>query len=193
MERGLDVDALRERAILSSLAGFPFLLVFGCVWTAAGALTYVLPADLAPWAYPMLGVPGMGVAMALERRMGYVPPTAADPLVPLALQVLFVQIVAFPAILLVWSLAPPYMPVAFAAVVGAHVLPFQWIYRTPVYGWLGVVVAVGPYVLALVAGREALHYTGFLVGPALLAGAVAVRAHARATWRRSRDGGRSTS
>jgi hypothetical protein len=98
------------------------------------------------------------------------------------LQVFFVQVVAFPAILLVWDLAPHYVPVAFAAVVGAHFLPFQWIYQTNLYAYLAIVVAVGPYVLAIFFGSRVLHYTGFFVGSVLLVGAFLVRAHARATW-----------
>jgi len=43
-------------------------------------------------------------------------------------------------------------------------------------------VAVGPFLLAVLFGRRALHYTGFLVGTALLIGAFLVRAHAKATW-----------
>jgi hypothetical protein len=72
--------------------------------------------------------------------------------------------------------------VAFAAVVGAHFLPFQRVYRTRLYGFLGVVVAVGPSVLAVLVGQSALHYTGFFVGGALLVGAFIARSHARATW-----------
>jgi hypothetical protein len=43
-------------------------------------------------------------------------------------------------------------------------------------------VAVGPFVLAVSFGQRALHYTGFFVGAALLAGAIVARSHARATW-----------
>jgi hypothetical protein len=123
----------------------------------------------------------------LERRLGYVPAAKPDPLLPLTLQILFVQIVAFPAILLVWDAAPQYVPVAFAAVVGAHFLPFQWIYRTSLYGFLGVVVAVGPFVLAVLAGQSAMHYTGFFVGGVLLIGAFIARSHAKATWLASKQ------
>jgi hypothetical protein len=98
------------------------------------------------------------------------------------LQILFVQVVAFPAILLVWDASPQYVPVAFAAVVGAHFLPFQWVYCTRLYGFLGIVVAVGPFGLAVLFGEKAMHYTGFFVGPALLIGAFLARSHARATW-----------
>ncbi len=178
-----DLDALRQQAILSSLAGFPFLLVYSVVWVVAGTASYAVPADIAPWLYVLLGMPATPVAIALERRWAYVPAAQPDPLLPLTLQLLFVQMVAFPAILLVWDLAPAYVPVAFAAIVGAHFLPFQWIYRTRLYGVLGVAVSAGAFALALLSGQDALHHTGFLVGALLLAGAFAARAHARQVWR----------
>ncbi len=181
-----ELDALRRQAILASLAGFPFLLVFGVVWIVAGTLSYLVPRDIAPWIYVLLGMPATPIAIALERRVGYVRAANPDPLLPLTLQILFVQMVAFPAILLVWSLKPPYLPVAFAAVVGAHFLPFQWVYRTRLYGVLGVTVAVGPYVLAVLFHEKAMHYTGFFVGASLLVGAVMARSHARATWLETR-------
>jgi hypothetical protein len=178
-----EIDTIRQQGILASVAGFPFLLVFGVVWLSAGALSYWVPLGVAPWLYPFLGGLGMPVAMAVERRVRYVPPAKPDPLLPLTLQLLFVQIVAFPAVFLVWDATPHFMPVAFAAVVGAHFLPFQWVYRTKVYGVLAIAVAVGPFVLAVLFGQRVLHYTGFFVGGVLLVGAFLVRSHAAATWR----------
>jgi hypothetical protein len=182
MKPASEIDAIREQGVLSSLAGFPILLVFGFVWTAAAFLSYVVPLEVAPWIYLCLGMPAMPLAILLEQRLGYVPAPKPDPLLPLTLQILFVQIVAFPAILLVWEASPEYVPVAFAAIVGAHFLPFQWVYRTRLYGILGVVVAVGPFALAVLFGQRSMHYTGFFVGAALLAGAFFARAHAKATW-----------
>ncbi len=182
MRPGPEIDAIRQQAILSSLAGFPFLLVFAFAWITAGSMSYLVPQDVAPLIYLFVGIPAVPIAITLERRLGYVRAAEPDPLLPLVLQILFVQVVAFPAILLVWDAAPQYVPVAFAAIVGAHFLPFQWIYRTRLYGLLGVVVAVGPFVLAVLFDEKAMHYTGFFVGGALLVGALAARSHARATW-----------
>jgi len=176
------IDQVRRHGILSSRAGAPFLAVYGVAWLVAAVLTFWVPREYAPWCYPLLGLPAAPIAIALERRVGFVRAMSPDPLLPLTLQLLFVQIVAFPAILLVWDTAPAYMPVAFAAVVGAHFLPFQWVYRTPIYGVLAVAVAVGPFLLALVTGQRSLHFTGFFVGAALLVGAFAANAHAKATW-----------
>jgi hypothetical protein len=180
-----ELEELRQRAILSSLAGFSFLFVMGVAWLVGGVLSYWVPDSFALWIYPCLGGAAMPIAITLERRLGYCPVPNPDPLLPLTLQLLFVQIVAFPAILLVWGSTPHFTPVAFAAIVGAHFLPFQWVYRTRTYLVLGIVVAVGPFVLAVMVGALALHYTGFFVGSSLLVGSLFVRAHARATWRAS--------
>lgn len=67
-----EIDALRQQAILSSLAGFPFLLVFALVWIAGATLSYLVPRDIAPWIYVLLGMPATPIAIALERRLGYV-------------------------------------------------------------------------------------------------------------------------
>lgn len=177
-----DIDTLRSHGIVSSLAGAPFLLVFGVAWIAAGVLTFVVPASIGPWLYPFMGLPAAPIAMLIERRAGYMPAPKPDLLLPLTLQLLFLQLLAFPAILLVWDASPHYMPVAFAAVVGAHFLPFQWVYKTSIYGMLAFVVALGPYALAIVIRQEALHWTGVWVGICLLIGAVAARRHAKTTW-----------
>lgn len=177
-----EIDAMRQQAILSSLAGFPFLLVYSIAWIAAGALSYVVPSSVAPWVYLLGGVPAAPIAIALERRVGYVRVTGPDVLLPLTLQILFVQVVAIPAVMIVWSVAPNYVPVAFAAVVGGHFLPFMWVYRTRLYAVLGVVVSGGAYLIAGLFGEESIHYTGFFVGATLLVGAFLARSHARATW-----------
>jgi hypothetical protein len=67
-----DLDALRRQAILASLAGFPFLIVYSAVWLLAGAISYVLSPGGAALAYLLLGLPAAPVAIALERRLGYV-------------------------------------------------------------------------------------------------------------------------
>ena len=192
LDRTTDLDVIRQQGILSSLAGFSFLLVMGLAWIAAAALSYFVPIGFAPWLYPCLGGLTMPIAIALDRKLGYIAAPTPDPLLPLSLQLLFVQIAAFPAVLLVWDSMPNYMPVAFAGIVGAHFLPFQWIYKTKVYCALGIVVAVGPYILAVLVGPQVVHFTGFLVGTALLIGAFLVRSHAAATWLALRQAAQSS-
>lgn len=56
MKPAADVDDLRQQAILSARAGFPFLLVFSFVWPAAAGSSYLLPPGVAAWAYLVLGL-----------------------------------------------------------------------------------------------------------------------------------------
>ena len=187
MEPISDINAVRRQAILSSLAGFPFPLMFGFSWISAGALSYLVPRDIVPFIYWFSGVPAIPLALAIERRVRYVPPAKPDPLLPLAMQLMFIQVVAFPAFLPFLSVDPGYFPVAMAAVCGAHLLPFQWVFRTRIYGVLGIVIAIAPFLLALLLPDKKMHYTGFLVGAALLVGSFCSRSHARATWLESKE------
>ncbi len=182
MKSSSDIDTVRIQAVLSSVAGFPFLFCFSFAWIGAGCLSYVVPLEIVPFIYWLSGLPAIPLAIALERRIGYVPPPKPDPLLPLTLQLMFIQVVAFPAFLPFLGSDAYYFPVAFAAVVGAHLLPLQWVYRTPLYGVLGVVIAVGPFLLIVFLGNKAMHYTGFFVGLTLLVGAFFARSHAAATW-----------
>ncbi len=182
MKSTSDIDTVRIQAVLSSVAGFSFLLFFSFAWIGAGCLSYMVPLNVVPFIYWFSGLPAIPLAMALERRIGYVPPAKPDPLLPLTLQLMFIQVVAFPAFLPFLGSDAYSFPVAFAAVVGAHLLPFQWVYRTPLYGVLGVVIAVGPFLLIVFLGNKAMHYTGFFVGLTLLVGAFLARSHAAATW-----------
>jgi hypothetical protein len=155
-------------------------LSFGTTWCAAGAISFVVPVTVAAWIYLLQGLVAMPAALLSQRLLAYPKASRDNPLTALALQLVFIQPVAFPAFLIVLDLAPQYVPAAFAAVVGAHFLPFSWLHKTNLYTALGIAVSASSFLLAAVVGRQSLHYTGFLVGGILLAGALLVRAHARA-------------
>ena len=185
MEPSSDIDVVRSQAALSSLSGFPYLLCFSFSWAGAGCLSYVVPLGAVPFIYWFSGLPAVPVAIALERRIAYVPAAKPDRMLPLTIQLMAIQWVAFPALMPFLGSDAYYFPVAFAAIVGAHLLPFQWVYRTRIYGILGIAISVGPFLLIVFFGSQAMHYTGFLVGVTLLVGAFFARSHAAAIWRKS--------
>lgn len=174
-----DLARAHRESIASSGAGFAFLFAFGLTWNAAGALSYALPVEIAAWVYILQAAAAVPLALGLQAALKFPKAPPDNPLWPLAIQLLLIQAVAFPSYVLVLDLAPTLVPVVFAALVGAHFLPYQWLYKTPIYGVLAVLVAVGPYVLAIATGQDALHYTGFFVGTTLLLGSLAVRRHAQ--------------
>lgn len=188
MTNGWTVERARHEAIVSAGAGFTFLLAFGVTWIAAAAVSFAVPTEVAAWVYLLQAFVGMPAAFGLQRALGYPRASPDNPLGPLAVQLVFIQPVAFPAFLLMLEIEPAFVPVAFAAVLGAHFLPFAWIHRTPVYVVLGIVVSAGAYGLAITLGARSLHYTGFFVGACLLIAAVRVRAHAAAVMNAASSG-----
>lgn len=179
MQEVSQIDAARHEAITSSGAGFGFLFAFGLAWLGAAALSYVVPPTAAAWIYLLQGVVAVPLAFGIQKAMRFPPASKSNPLLPLALLLLFIQPVAFPVFLLVLSLSPAYVPTAFAVVVGAHFLPYQWLHKTKLYGVLAVVVSVGACAVAVLFGEAALHYTGFYVGACLLVASVFALMHAR--------------
>lgn len=173
-----EIDRARHESIVSAGAGFPFLFSFALTWSGAGALSYALPVETAAWVYILQAAVAVPLALSLQSWLRYPKARPDNPLWPLALQLLFIQALAFPAYILVLALEPSYVPVVFAALVGAHFLPYQWLHKTRLYLVLGLLVAVGPWVIAVLFGRDALHYTGFFVGPVLLVGSFFAKAHA---------------
>jgi hypothetical protein len=146
-------------------------------------LSYLLPTSLAVGSIRSPAFPPWARRSRSSGASDTVPAAQPDPFVALGLQILFIQVLACPAVALVWDSSPEYVLVAFAAIVGAHFLPFEWLYRTGLYRFLGVVIAVGPYILAILFRERALHYTGFFVGSVMMLGAFGARSYAAATWR----------
>ena len=174
------LDELRDDVRRSSLGGFPMLLTSALVWLATGVLTYVLPLKAAAIVILFQGCLSMPVGLfLLPKLLGLPALPKGHPMVALLIQCAFVQTIALPAVILLMTFKPVFLPVAFAALVGAHFLPYAWIQRIPAYIPLAVIVGVGPYLLALVFREESFHYTSFFVGAVLLGFSFAIRAAAR--------------
>jgi hypothetical protein len=75
-----------------------------------------------------------------------------------------VQIVALPAVILVYVFVPAYVPAVFAAIVGAHLLPYAWLHKSRLYIVLGLLISFVPYLLAMILRETSFHVIGFVVG-----------------------------
>lgn len=174
VRRSTEVE--RDEARAANRGGYSFLLVHGSTWLCVAVSTFILSTKTAALLFMFQGLVAFPAALLLERALGYRTLPKHNTLQPLFIQVASMQLLALPAVIVVFNLEPIYTPVAFAAVGGAHFLPYSWLQRTPVYGVLAVTVAIGPWAL-LVAGvtpGAVFHLTGFLVGAAMLAAALAI-------------------
>lgn len=140
-------DVLRS-ASDSSAVGAPWLIAFGISVSVVAVLSFVLNTRATALVTLFQGGAAMPVAFWLERRMGTGTLSKDHPLWPLAMQMMFVQLVALPAVIMLYPDHPELVPAAFAAVAGAHFLPYAWLHRTPVYIGLAVSLSLGCWLLA---------------------------------------------
>jgi hypothetical protein len=81
---------------------------------------------------------------------------AADhPLLSLSVQLAMVQIVALPAVIMLYPDHPELVPAALAAIGGAHFLPYVWLHETRIYLVLAIAVSLVSWVLSGVFGADA--------------------------------------
>jgi hypothetical protein len=166
----------RDVARFANLGGFTFLIVHGVTFALAGLASFVLELETAALVYLFQGLVAFPLSLALERAQGFRLLGKENSLTPLFIQVASIQIVALPAVIYVFDLDPRLVPAAFAAVAGAHFLPYVWLQHTRIYGALAVFMALVPWGLLLVLGRDAaFHATGPVAGAALIVAGVAVR------------------
>lgn len=160
----------------SSGGGFAFLLANGLGWLTAGIIGLVFGPKAGAWVLLFQGGVTLPLAFGLERALGYPKLAKDNPLLPLVIQLAMTQVVALPAVILVIQLNHALLPVAFAAVVGGHFLPYAWLQASRTYIVLAIVVGVLPWAVMTVIGRSVLPYVPLAVAFALMAGACKLRA-----------------
>jgi hypothetical protein len=174
----LTIEEARDDVSASSAGGAPFLIAFGVSLAICGVLGMMLPAKTAALITLFQGNLALPLAFLLERRLR-ARPSQTDVFKSLSIQMAMTQIVALPAVLLVYALQPAYVPAAFAAIGGGHFLPYAWLHRTRLYIALGVGVSVGAFALAIALGLESFSPVLFYVSGCYLAAAPALLSHAR--------------
>jgi len=166
----------RDAARFANLGGYTFLVVHGATFALAGLASYFVDLEVAALVYLFQGIVAFPLSLALERAQGFELLGKENSLTPLFIQVASIQLLALPAVIYVFELDPRFVPAAFAAVAGAHFLPYVWLQRTPIYGVLAVFMSLAPWGLLILLGRDgAFHATGLVAGAALIVAGVAVR------------------
>ncbi len=169
------LDEARDEIRFSNRGGFAFLIVHGLTWIAAAILSQVLSVTGAALVFLFQGVVAFPGSLLLENALGYRRLTSTNPFTPLVVQVAMVQAIALPASIIVYNLEPLLVPATFAATNGGHFLPYVWMHRTRIYAAVAVIAGLGPFAIAVAAGRTAsFHYSGYVVGATLLVAGVLI-------------------
>lgn len=176
------VDEARSTASGTAAHGVAWLLAFTATLTVTAALSFLLPVEIAVLVALFQGGVALPVAFALERRLGTGPMAPDHPLRSLSVQLAMVQIVALPAVILMYQVEPAYVPATFAAIGGAHFLPYVWLHRTGIYLVLALAVSLGSWAITVAGGADAWRWV-LVWWPAcyLVAAAALWRTHRRRT------------
>ncbi|MET1155272.1 hypothetical protein [Arthrobacter sp.] len=174
------VDEARSTASGTAAQGAAWLIAFGITLTIAAVLSFFLPLEVAVLVAVFQGGVALPLAFALERRLGTAPMAPDHPLRSLSIQLAMVQIVALPAVIMMYTQNPALVPAVFAAIGGAHFLPYVWLHQTKIYLYLALAVALGSWAITL-AGGEAAYRWVMIWWPVCYAVAAAL------LWRRHRQ------
>ncbi|MGE3274883.1 MAG: hypothetical protein AB7O67_07210 [Vicinamibacterales bacterium] len=175
-----DLDRARADVTAASAGGAPFLVAFALTLGATGLAAFALPVRTAALVTLFQGNVALPLAFWLERRMGHGPMAADNPLRSLSVQLAMSQVVALPAALMLYALAPWTVAAGMAAIGGGHFLPYAWLQRTRWYAGLGVTVSLGAVVVTAILREAALPWTLLFIATTYAAGAAAIR---REAWR----------
>jgi hypothetical protein len=151
----MTVNEARRSASASAAAGAPWLIAYGLTLSVVAVLSFVLDTRAAALATLFQGGVALPLAFALERRLGQGSMAADHPLRSLSVQLAMVQIVALPAVIMLYPDHPELVPAALAAVGGAHFLPYVWLHETRIYLVLAIAVSLVSWVLSGVFGADA--------------------------------------
>ena len=145
----------RQTASASAAHGAPWLLAYGTTLAVTAVIAFSVSVEVAAAATLLQGGVALPLAFFLERVLGSGPLDKAHPLATLIVQMAMVQILALPAVLLMYDANPVHVPATFAAIAGGHFLPYMWLHRTRLYLALGLAVSLGSALLAVsIDGRS---------------------------------------
>jgi len=150
------VDTLEALADLNS-EGLAFLLAFGVTWVICGVLWRRIPSRHAALATLIQGMVGLPLALGLSYAIGaFGADRPVDPLIDeLSILIAVSQMLGLPlAIYLYATERYLLVPFAWASVVSMHFVLYSWLYRTPLYIVMSVVISLGCVIVMAVAERR---------------------------------------
>lgn len=166
-----DIQLALNDVAASSRRGAAFLLAFGTTWIVCDLLAYLLPAADLALAVMFQGALAVPMAFGLQKLLGFPDGHPENPLTSLSIFLAMTQAVAIPAAALTYVRTPTFVPAVFAAIVGAHFLPYAWLQQTRVYLALGVGVSLGSWVIMATLGEDGYRIVPWFVGGSLLVSA----------------------
>lgn len=156
--------------------GFGFLAAYGLTWLVAGLLWRVKGSRIGAFAALFQGVVALPIALGLTALAATADRPDNPLLNALSIALSMGQILMIPLVVILIIAARYDIAVAaLAATTAVHFVPYSWLYQSPVYIVIGVLIGVGTAVLVqrgLTHERSSGGGVCALTGGVLLVGAV---------------------
>ena len=153
-----NLDELRDDCALKQKRGIHFIIASVMIWAGITAVHLSSMNIMAKNLFTFcLSAPLMPIAFAVSKMMKIDFQNKSNPLTPLGILFSVNQIVYLLIAMWVYNALPEKMLMVYAMIFGAHLMPYSWLYRSPSYMVLSVLVPIlalmlglsfPPYVLA---------------------------------------------
>lgn len=173
------VESLRLLAG-QNMSGLPFLTAYGVTWLVCGVIWRRASERVAAFATLFQGMVALPLALGLSALVGATGEErpVADEITQLSVLIGVSQLLGLP--FLVYLIVKHHyalVPVAFAGVTSMHFVLYSWLYQTPVYIVMAVLISLGTMSMMLAVPRKAERRAGparvsFLTGGLLLSAAL---------------------
>lgn len=153
-----NLDELRDDCALKQKRGIHFIIASVMIWVGITAVHLSSMNIMAKNLFTFcLSAPLMPIAFAVSKMLKIDFQNKSNPLTPLGILFSVNQIVYLLIAMWVYNALPEKMLMVYAMIFGAHLMPYSWLYRSPSYMVLSVLVPIlalmlglsfPPYVLA---------------------------------------------
>ena len=141
---GDSVD-VHDSLVRITRSGIGNTIAGGLFWAAIAATLFVhgLSVDALAWCAGIGGLMVQPLGYLINRWLGGDALARGHPFAGLVWTLGATQWLGWMTIAVLFVQAPQLVPYALATLVGAHFLPFAWLYRSRAYAVLGVVAVLG--------------------------------------------------
>lgn len=145
-----NLNELRDDCALKQKKGIHFIMASVIIWAGITAV-HLSPMDIMDknlFTF-CLSAPLMPIAYAVSKILKIDFQNKSNPLTPLGILFSVNQIVYLPIAMWVYNVVPEKMLMVYAMIFGAHLMPYSWLYRSPSYMVLSVLVPIFALILGL--------------------------------------------
>jgi hypothetical protein len=148
-------------------------LISGIFWIIATLIGINVSKGAAIYALVILGMFIFPTALLVLKLLGRPAASQENPLNQLAMQIAFTIPAAYPVIFAATAHNVNWFFPAMAVIVGAHYLPFMFLYGMPIYGAIAVVLIAGATWIGTQCSGH-FDYAGWFTGAVLILSAPVV-------------------